>query len=552
MKCPECGFENGDSKFCGECGAKLPREKQCPECGFMTVPTFKFCPECGHRFGGNAPAAPAAGVSMGDKNVIAGDVIGGASQAGASDGGISMGDKNVIAGDVIGKKLVVEKGATLIHNEDETRKLVQCHICGRKHAISESIECPRCGDTVCENCYDRSLLLCSNCKEKEFRVIEQKVADGEIFSLTQGNEEMRNLLMKALKEKFGIKIQGTILQEYKGNDRTKEFSIPSGITEIAGRAFSGSGIVSVEIPSTVKCIHDSAFLKCPNLQKVVLNEGLESIGEYAFQGCEKLSEIVIPGSVKKIEKYAFSKCPNLQKAILNEGLESIGEDAFWECGRLAEIIVPGSVKTIGKYAFCDCPNLQTVILNEGLESIGEKAFFRCKNLLEIVIPGSVKAIEEYAFRECICMKKAIMNEGLDLIGEHAFSICESLSEVYIPASVKKIYPDAFFACNKLIILNIPPATELIGSIFRGTITRKELVAPGQAVCHVCGRKVNVSDAIVCSRCKKTVCEENCFDWGSRLCSNCKAMKARTTSGDALSAERTKLLTVLSHKAHEAR
>ena len=115
--CPKCGFENSDeSKFCGECGAKLPREKQCPECGFKVAPSFKFCPECGHRFEANVPAAQNASVSIGSKNVIAGDVIGGDSRTGASAGGVSMGDKNVIAGDVIGNKVVVEKGATLIHH----------------------------------------------------------------------------------------------------------------------------------------------------------------------------------------------------------------------------------------------------------------------------------------------------------------------------------------------------------------------------------------------------------------------------------------------------
>ena len=318
----------------------------------------------------------------------------------APNAGVSMGDKNVIAGDVIGKKVTFENGATFIHNEDETRKLVQCHVCNRNMAISESIECPRCGETVCESCYDRSLLLCSNCRENDYNAIVRKVADGGIVSLTQGNEKTRNLLVKALKEKLGIRIQGTILQEYQASEQTKHFIIPSGITTIACRAFCGSGIVAVEIPSTVTTIHECAFLKCPNLQKVVLNEGVESIGEHAFDKCEKLSEITIPGSVKKIEKSAFIKCSNLQKVVLNDGLESIGEYAFQGCANLSEVDVPGSVKRIEKYAFSQCPDLQKVVLNEGLKLIGENAFWQCSNLSEITIPGSVKKIEDYAFKEC--------------------------------------------------------------------------------------------------------------------------------------------------------
>jgi class 3 adenylate cyclase/tetratricopeptide (TPR) repeat protein len=48
MKCPQCGFENPkNTKFCGECGAKL--EVTCPMCRFANLPTSKFCCECGHK-----------------------------------------------------------------------------------------------------------------------------------------------------------------------------------------------------------------------------------------------------------------------------------------------------------------------------------------------------------------------------------------------------------------------------------------------------------------------------------------------------------------------
>ena len=76
LRCPKCGAECGDGeKFCQECGAPIPQEKECPQCHAKVKPTAKFCGECGYRFG--APSAvpeAAAGQSIGDKNVIAGDV----------------------------------------------------------------------------------------------------------------------------------------------------------------------------------------------------------------------------------------------------------------------------------------------------------------------------------------------------------------------------------------------------------------------------------------------------------------------------------------------
>jgi class 3 adenylate cyclase len=48
MSCPNCGHENPqDSKFCGECGAPLPRTTTCASCGRENPPGLKFCRGCG-------------------------------------------------------------------------------------------------------------------------------------------------------------------------------------------------------------------------------------------------------------------------------------------------------------------------------------------------------------------------------------------------------------------------------------------------------------------------------------------------------------------------
>ena len=465
MKCLECGFENSDDAvFCEDCGARIPKEKECPDCHFKAALNAKFCKKCGHRFGANAQAAHNAGVSIGDKNVIAGDVISSASSAGASSaGGVSMGDKNVIAGDVIGKKLVVEKGATFINNEDETKRLVQCHICKRNMAIADSIECPRCHEFVCEHCYDRKALLCLHCKEEEYKALQRAAA--------RGDKKAKSRFMKVLMDKLDMKVNDTVFLKYIYSEQVKDFVIPDGITEIGERAFSESNIVSVEIPSSVKTIHDGAFFKCHSLQRVILHDGLKTIGEYAFQGCEKLSEIILPESVRTIEIGALSVCPSLQKVILNEGLEIIGEEAFWQCGSLSEITIPGSVKTIEKSAFRECSNLQRVVLHEGLKTIGEFAFQECNKLSEITIPNTVKTIEKYALSRCPSLQKVILNEGLETIGECAFWQCGSLSEITIPRSVKTIEESAFDECSSLSSLRVPSSTLLGNDVFEGKIIR---------------------------------------------------------------------------------
>ncbi|WP_181819071.1 leucine-rich repeat domain-containing protein, partial [Metamycoplasma hominis] len=58
---------------------------------------------------------------------------------------------------------------------------------------------------------------------------------------------------------------------------------------------------------------------------------------------KKATKVTIPGSVKEIGESAFSDCKNLKEVILNEGLEKIGAWAFFNTN-IKSITIPGSVK----------------------------------------------------------------------------------------------------------------------------------------------------------------------------------------------------------------
>jgi hypothetical protein len=115
-KCPKCGCQCEDgAKFCDECGAPIPQEKECPKCHAHIGLNAKFCDECGFSF----------------ENV------------GTKQATIAMGDKNVIAGDVVAHKesYDIKGDATIVRNEDESKKMVQCSDCGKNIPVSRSFEC---------------------------------------------------------------------------------------------------------------------------------------------------------------------------------------------------------------------------------------------------------------------------------------------------------------------------------------------------------------------------------------------------------------------------
>ena len=68
---------------------------------------------------------------------------------------------------------------------------------------------------------------------------------------------------------------------------------------------------------------------------------------------------------------------SIMSIIIPDGIEVIGEDAFNGCGLIREVHLPQSVKSIGISAFQECKYLSKINLPEGLKEIDDWAFFCC-------------------------------------------------------------------------------------------------------------------------------------------------------------------------------
>ena len=54
-----------------------------------------------------------------------------------------------------------------------------------------------------------------------------------------------------------------------------------------------------------------AFKNRTDLTSVIIQDGVTSIGEWAFHGCTGLTSVTIPDSVTYIGKYAFRGCTSM-------------------------------------------------------------------------------------------------------------------------------------------------------------------------------------------------------------------------------------------------
>jgi len=144
-------------------------------------------------------------------------------------------------------------------------------------------------------------------------------------------------------------------------------------------------VVRVRIDKSVKIIPKKAFEHRYNLIHVEFHDGIERVGEDAFNCCYSLRGSIRLMGVKIIEGGAFNGCWGLTDVEFGVELETIGEGAFCNCTSLRSLTMP-SVRNIGLLAFDNCVQLTDLEVGEGLETIEQSAFQYCHCLRRITIP----------------------------------------------------------------------------------------------------------------------------------------------------------------------
>ena len=273
------------------------------------------------------------------------------------------------------------------------------------------------------------------------------------------------LVISGTGDMYDFNYSGTPWFNYAYYD-IKEVIIEDGITSIGVYAFSYcQKLKSVTIPDSVKTIGNYAFITCFDLESVVIPDSVTSIGLFAFSNDRSLSSVTLPDSVTYLGNSAFSGC-SFTEINIPQSLTRIEEGTFSYCSNLESVIIPGSVTEIGKEAFSNCTSLESVTIPDSVNTIGASAFFRCTALISAAIPSGVTKLNDMTFYECSSLASVNMSEGLATIGENVFGDCVSLTLANIPSSVTKIGYSAFSGCSSLTVITLPEGiTEIASSTF---------------------------------------------------------------------------------------
>ncbi len=237
---------------------------------------------------------------------------------------------------------------------------------------------------------------------------------------------------------------GPSLSHYYGLGGTVTFPETLAITEIGAFAFANfdyvpkteDDYISEEDTDTTK----QWFIGDDSIEEVIIPEGVEKIGRFAFANLTKLRKVVLPSTIKFIEYGAFYGCTSL---VTVEGIQYakfINEKAFMDCNLSGAVTLTEGV-ALGNYAFANNKNLQKLTLSTKTQSVAEYAFYGCTKLKTVVIEAEKIKLGKYAFADCGALKSISINAAVIPAG--AFSGCNALESITLGRDVAVIGEYAF-------------------------------------------------------------------------------------------------------------
>ncbi len=282
------------------------------------------------------------------------------------------------------------------------------------------------------------------------------IASGVCGDLTWALDEEGILVISGSGNMGNYSYYPTTAPWYSNRFSIKSIIIDNGVKSIGDYAFYGCGnLTSVTIPDNVVKIGDYAFC-CSSLSDIYITDNTYKIAHTAFDGTKWYDSQ--PDGVVYLGKYVYSykgEMPVDTSIVLNNAI-GIADYAFSDCENLSELTIGENVKYIGSYAFKNCVNLKTVKYNaincyysDGGYSVEEtEQFSGCDGLEDIVIGNKVIFIPTNMFSNCTNIKKVYIGDSVEVIGG-AFTNCTQIKEFNIPKSVKYIWQYAFPVTSEL-------------------------------------------------------------------------------------------------------
>ena len=192
-----------------------------------------------------------------------------------------------------------------------------------------------------------------------------------------------------------------------GATNIEKIHLPASIEDILGPILVGSSIKEITIDSANKHMSltedggllwteegdGTYYLFHPIDSEPTTFEGVDIIYTYCFNNNQALKSLVIPGNIKKIGFRAFYECYNLEKVVMEEGVEYVSSSTFLGCNNLKEVSLPSTITEIKEDAFKET-GLEKIVCHSATPPVASDEAFTYQNYItcEVRVPkGSLEA-----------------------------------------------------------------------------------------------------------------------------------------------------------------
>ena len=184
-------------------------------------------------------------------------------------------------------------------------------------------------------------------------------------------------------------------------------------------------LTTITIPGTVTynnvtyavtSIPDGAFFDNYRTTKIVISEGVKTVGESAFQGCDAVTRIELPSTLESFTTMGFKSLQTITLASGNEHFRLVDGVLYTYDGAKLWLYPSGKAGT-------------SYTVPEGTTVIGDSAFYENKYLQTITLADSVTTIEAYAFDTLNALTSITFEDSITSIGDHNLRSCPELVSV---------------------------------------------------------------------------------------------------------------------------
>lgn len=284
------------------------------------------------------------------------------------------------------------------------------------------------------------------------------------------------------------KVEGTCGAE--GDNMTYALDLATGVLTI-----SGSGNMDTYNTSTNRA---PWYGYRSLISSVIVEDGVEGIGAYAFKECASMTTISLPASIKSMASSVFDGCSGLTSYSYAGGVNDWVAIRFTSTSsnpmyyvrkcfandsddEITELVIPNGVTTIGQYAFYQCSGLTAVTLPASLKSVGSSAFSTCTNIASVNYLGTINDWCWINFASNVC-NPAFFSKQLSIGGEEQ-------TDIYLADSLTKINDYAFYDNRALETISIKNTTTINSNAL--TDCPADIIIRGELT-GTCGTDVNWS------------------------------------------------------------